>query len=158
MNRAAITAAAVAALTLAACGPDSDAPPQDDPRPDPIEGMAEDEDPEPEPDSEPGAPEPVADDALAHFNDNYAGRWGMTPDCHPEGVFTLSAEQFALYEIACEVLSLGRDGEMSYARATCVAEGEPLPDRTITIRASGPDQITVEDGHYDWVRHRCALD
>ncbi|MGP1276165.1 MAG: hypothetical protein ACQRW7_12180 [Caulobacterales bacterium] len=100
--------------------------------------------------------EPVAsEDALSFFNDRFAGRWGMSEACEAEGLFTLTAGSWNLYERSCEVLELGRDGEMSFARVSCTAEGEREPDKTLTLRATGPDEITVEDGHYDWVRYRC---
>ncbi|MGY6663226.1 MAG: hypothetical protein ACXIVO_12995 [Glycocaulis sp.] len=154
MTRLMTFTALAAAFLLAACEP-PDRPPEGDMRPDPVEGMASGETAD-----QPGA-DPVFggaddDDAVDYFNANFVGRWGMSPACEPEGMFTLTPERWALYEMVCEVNTLGRENEMSFARVSCSVEGQSEPDKTLTIRATGPDEITVEDGHYDWVRYRCA--
>ncbi|WP_429912337.1 hypothetical protein [Glycocaulis sp.] len=153
MTRNMFFTAIAAAFILAACEP-PDRPPEEDLRSDPVDGMTVDDE------AEQSGTDPVPDSAdaigaLGHFNANFAGRWGMSRACGPEGMFTLTAERWGLYELACDVLELGREGEMSFARVSCTAEGQSEPDRTLTIRATGPDEITVEDGHYDWVRYRC---
>jgi hypothetical protein len=103
------------------------------------------------------AAEDAEADARAFFEANYAGRWGMSPACEPEGMFTLTADRFALYETVCDITELGREGGMVWGRtAECTAEGEIIPARTISIRATGADEITLEDGHYDWTRFRCG--
>ncbi|AZU04763.1 hypothetical protein X907_2248 [Glycocaulis alkaliphilus] len=148
MTRYMFFTALAAAVMLAACEP-PERPPEEDMRPDPVDGMTvEDE-------AEQAGVEPAPDDAFDHFNANFAGRWGMSRACEREGMFTLTAERWALYELVCAVNTLGREGDMSFARVSCTAEGQSEPDRTLTIRATGPDEITVEDGHYDWIRYRC---
>ncbi len=159
MTRFILPAFAVAALALAACDP-AERPPEDDQRPDPAPALTEDEtdrevgaDPVTDPDADGSEAEA---DARAYFEANYAGRWGMSTACQPEGMFTLTADRFALYEIVCDITELGREGDRVWGRtAECSAEGDTIPARTITVTAAGEDQITLEDGHYDWTRFRC---
>lgn len=154
MTRYMTFTALTAAFMLAGCE-QPDRPPEEDLRPDPVEGMAAD-DSEDRPGADPVSGDASGDyDALNHFDAHFAGRWGTSAACRPEGLFTLTPERWILYDTACEVTTLGREGEMSFARVWCSAEGEREPEKTLTIRATGPDEITVEDGHNDWVRYRC---
>ena len=136
-------AALTFALMLAACSPDTTTAPE-------AEAPARDAA------QRPDAAETDPEDARAYFEANFSGRWGMSPGCEAEGMFTLSPDRIALYEIGCDVIELGREGEMSWARVQCVAEGQPQPDKTLSIRATGENEITVEDGHHDWIRRRCG--
>ncbi len=128
---------AAAGLALAACTAEAPEAPA---------GTAEGETPAAAPD----------DDARAHFEKTFSGRWGTDASCAEEGLFRLSPDQLTLYERRCEVVNLTRDGDRIAARTQCTEEGQPMAENTHMLTPASDDTITVSDGHYEWTRVACG--
>lgn len=106
-----------------------------------------------EPDSLRGASEDIE-----HFNQTYAGRWGLTPSCPAEGLFELSTERFDLYEISCTPESMSRTLDGLAVGVSCSAEGEPSPYDLLFLQSHGEDEIIINAGGQMWDRVRCETD
>ncbi|XBQ15400.1 MAG: hypothetical protein ABL308_10565 [Oceanicaulis sp.] len=145
----------LAGAALAACSAEAPEAPSE-PVAEPAQAETPAETPAEEtPADEAPAPAPEAD-ARAYFEQTFSGRWGMDASCAEEGMFRLSPADLDLYERACEVVNLTREGDMIAARTQCIVEGQPQAENTHVLTPVSEDTITVSDGHYEWTRHACG--